>query len=192
MQSLRASEDTGLIGAKLAIMEKKHDLFTVFHLARLSREAQPDHRILVTFKPTGEAFRQLVSLVVTTDENGVIERVRLEVARSFIDDAQQGVFAADLVTSFLASVRDAAATDSIMALANEIHARSMINPGRMVLTAQPTPAVPKRPSAAYQTYAGTGPAQTLSNQSGSEQATLQNEDMDGVSKLELTLSSAGR
>ncbi len=187
-QSLRANEDTGLVGAKLEVVEKSHDLFTFFNLQRTGSEALPEHRTLVTFKPTAETFRPLVTLAVTTDAQGVIESLRLDVARSFIDDPQQGIFAADLVGSFLRSAGGNESEDDLAALSKEIHARSLMNPGRTVLTAQPAPALATTPSAAYRVYAGKGPAQTLFNRGHSLQAVLDNKDDSDHRQLEITLS----
>ena len=190
-QTLRANEDTGLIGATLATVEKSHDLFTFFNLARMGSESLPDHTV-VTYQPTAPTFRALVTLYITTDARGTIEQMRLEVARSFIDDAQQGIFAADLIKSLLAGVGNAFGKDDIAALASEIHARSMLNPGQTLITAQPTPVLSKQPSAAYLAYAGKGPAQTLANQAGTVKASLENKDEDGTATLEIILAAVRR
>ncbi len=177
---VRAQENAGLFGTKLAEAEQSQDLFTFFHLARTGREDLPDHRAMVLFKPTGEAFRPLVTLAVVTDAQGLVEGMRLEVARTFIDNAAQGVFAADLVKSFLASAGGGGPKDKIAALAGEVQARA---------EGSGTTTNSQEPSAGYEVYAGKAPAQTISNPSGSVQASLQNKGAANQATLQITLST---
>jgi hypothetical protein len=180
--NLRA--DDNLIGKKLSSVQQTSDLFTFFNFAQIGTENLPGQRTVVSFKPTGEAFRALVTLYVTTDGQGVIQLLRLVVVRSFIDDPKTCVYAADLAKSFLATAGTSG--DDITALAREINTRAPMNSSLTLLTIQPRPTIPQQPSAAYETYSGKGPALTLSNQS--TQASLQNRTQDDTPVLEITLA----
>jgi hypothetical protein len=68
----------------------------------------------------------------------------------------------------------------------------MLNTGSTVLTAQPTPEMPEKPSAVYEVYAGKSPAQTLSNQSNSVQVTLKNENLKGLGRRLLVITVAAQ
>ncbi len=182
------AEDTGLIGAHLPVVEKSSDFFTFFNFARVPGDSSPT---MIAFKPTGEAFRALVTLDVTTDDQGIIESLRLEIARSFIDDPKKCIYAADLAKSYLASVGEAS-TGDVAALAKEISARSFARSGMRILTARPLPTVAGAPSAAYETYAGQVSLQTVSNASGTIQASLQNQVKATEPLLEFTLAAPPR
>ncbi len=71
--------------------------FQWFHLEPAAR---PDARTTL-FKPSGASFRELVTITVRTDEAARIAAIELVIARSFIEDPRQGMFAADIAKSFL-------------------------------------------------------------------------------------------
>jgi hypothetical protein len=73
------------------------DFFQWFHLAPAER---PDSHT-TWFKPSGASFRELVTVTIGTDDTSRIAIVELMLARSFIEDPQQGMFAADIAKSFL-------------------------------------------------------------------------------------------
>jgi hypothetical protein len=165
----------GLIGSKLAKVETSNDLFTFFHLARVAEEKR-DGKMEVVFNPTGEAFRKLVTLRISTDERGIIQQMTLSVARSFVDDRRQGVYAADLVQTFLIRAVHGAAANPVQLLSTEIRNRSLASTAQSVITAQPLPDCSTSPSAAYLTYAGNANPETLSYGSGEHQVSLRNGD----------------
>ena len=75
------------------------EFFRWFHLeptARLDAHTIP-------FKPSGSDFRELVTVTARTSDDGLITAIDLAVARSFIEDPKQGMFAADMAKSFLAA-----------------------------------------------------------------------------------------
>lgn len=185
-QSL-AAEDIGLIGSKLAAVQTTNDLFVFFHFAPIGEEKLSNGT--TSFKPTGDAFRALVTLNVTTDDGGIIKQLDLVVARSFIDDPKKSIYAADLVKSFLVSAAATSAGDDVSALAGEINARSMAGSTATILTAQPLPQISANPSAAYQTYAGNPQPQTLFYKSGKLQIVLRNETQANDPVLELIVSA---
>jgi hypothetical protein len=100
------------------------------------------------YRPSGEAFRDLVVLWIRAGADGRLQALTLRVARSFIDDAGQGAFARDLVKSFLENLDRSAATK---ALVDEIFFRGPRGP--MIMRGAP-PALPAEPSPAFRVFAG--------------------------------------
>ena len=182
---------TGLIGANLSAVQETNDLFTFFNFASIGKEVLSGQRVATAFKPTGEAFRQLVTLYVTTDAQGTIQVLRLVVVRSFIDNPSTCIYAADLAKSFLGSVHPGS-EDTIAALAREISARAMGQSSLPMITRGPLPSADGEPSAAYRTYQGRGPAQTLFNPSFSVQLLIQNDLQAPAPVLEMILSAKSR
>jgi hypothetical protein len=180
-----SAAESGLLGAKLSVAQTRADFFCFFNFSPIGTEKLPDGTKVVSFKPTGDAFRALVTLRVTTDDQGIIKKLDLAVARSFIDDPKKCVYAADLVKSFLT---DAAATterDDVGLLAAEINARSMARSAATVIVARPLPTAPGLPSAAYQTYAGSLQPQTLLYPSRKEQVLLRNDTESSEPTLDI-------
>ena len=185
------AENRGLIGSKLSAAEKT-DFFVFFNFAPVGEEKHADGTRATSFKPTGDAFKALVTLGVGTDASGAIAKLDLAVARSFIDDPKNGIYAADLVKSFLGSAAATSAGDEVNSLAVEINARTMMKMSGTLLTAQPLPQVPATPSAAYQTYAGNPQPQTLDYPSGKVQVMLRNESQSGKPVLELVAAAVAK
>lgn len=73
--------------------------FQWFHL---EPAGHPDART-TAFKPSGPEFRELVTVTARTDDTDVVVAIELAIARSFIEDPRQGMFAADIAKSFLAA-----------------------------------------------------------------------------------------
>lgn len=69
------------------------ELFAWFHLEPAER---PDR-----FRPGGAAFHDLAALDVRADGHGRVTGLTLRLARRFIDDPRNGVFARDIMKSFL-------------------------------------------------------------------------------------------
>jgi hypothetical protein len=144
----------GLIGTDLDSARRKNDLFLFFNFEAIGEDRFPDGTLRTSFKPTGEAFRALVTLHALTDREGIIRELRLVVSRLFIANPAKCVFAADLVSSFLHRAATAATDEPIGQLASEITARAAIQSSVPMITARPQPAVQGPPSAAYRAYAG--------------------------------------
>jgi hypothetical protein len=184
-----SAAESGLLRAKLSVVQTGADFFRFFNFSPIGKEKLPDGTKVISFKPTGDAFRALVTLRVTTDDQGIIKKLDLAVARSFIDDPKKCVYAADLVKSFLT---DAAATtegDDVSLLAAEINARSMARSTTTVIVARPLPTTPGLPSAAYQTYAGSPQPQTLLYSSRKEQVLLRNDTQSSEPTLDIIVSA---
>lgn len=182
------TEDMGLVGSKLSVVQKTSDLFLFFNFAPIGEEKFPD-RTVTSFKPTGEAFKALVTLVVTTDDRDTIKKLQLTVVRSFIDDTKKCIYSADLVKSFLASAAATSEDDPVGSLAREINARSMAKSTVTMLTARALPKASGAPSAAYQTYVGNLQPQTLFYKSARLQVLLRNDTQATEPVLNLIVSA---
>jgi hypothetical protein len=181
------AEDMGLVGSKLSIVQKTSDLFLFFNFAPIGEEKLSGATI-TSFKPTGEAFKALVTLVATTDDRGTIRKLQLTVVRSFIDDPKKCIYAADLVKSFLSSAAATSEDDPVGSLAREISARSMAKSTLTMLTARELPKASGAPTAAYQTYAGNLQPQTLFYKSGRLRILLRNDTQATEPVLDLIVS----
>jgi hypothetical protein len=167
--------DRGLIGSRLEIVQKSDDFFVFFNFAPVGEETLPDRTQVISLKPTGEAFKALVTLRVNTDAAGIIRKIELAIARDFIDDPKRCIYAADLAKSFLGKAIHTAAGEPVDSLAGEISAFTAMKSDLPMITRGPLPRISGPPSPAYLTYAGQPEAQTLLYKSGKFQLELVNE-----------------
>jgi hypothetical protein len=90
------------MSAPLLLQNELHsDFFGFFHLeptGTTASGAQTWHN----FRPSGSAFHALVEVDILAGADGAIGAASLGVARSFIDDPRNAVFARDIAKSFLA------------------------------------------------------------------------------------------
>ena len=140
-----------LLGMSLA-EAKRTEFFTWFHLQQTGKETDAKNRPVVIFQPSGGAFHELVSVRAGLDEHEHIVHFELLLARSFIDDKKQGVFANDIAKSFLLDAAPGADQDALRGLADDISSNQMSE--QRVITRQPLPPPPQRPGPAYLTYLG--------------------------------------
>lgn len=73
-----------------------------FQWFQLEPTSRPDCQA-TCFKPSGPSFRELVTVTARTGDQDRIAAIDLVIARSFIEDPQRGMFAADIGKSFLAA-----------------------------------------------------------------------------------------
>jgi hypothetical protein len=106
----------GMIGVNLAAVQQGSDFFKFFHLAPTGPANAPG---VVDFRPTGQ-FAALVDVAVTVDGADRITAITLTLARSFIDDPANGVFARDIAKSFLLGAPPPADSQQVRALASDI------------------------------------------------------------------------
>ncbi len=157
----------GFIGSSIKELQEKHDFFRFFNFESIGvEEKYEDGDEVLAFKPSGPAFRELVTLHCWVKNGDIIQTIRLSVKRTFIADPQTCVHAADLYNSFLRSVGDVRAGDAIDRLAKEITARSMQRSARPVIMAGSVPQATGTPSPAYRAYAGELEAENLTYSSG--------------------------
>jgi len=144
-----------LLGSGLAEVREESDFFRFFHF----EPAEPEHgsggAAVTLFKPSGPAFRAWVTLAVSVGvKDARIEGLDLSIARRFIDDAQNGIFAADLAQSFLLNALPPVDRPGVESLAHEImdQARTTrpVITGDASFLSRPAPA----PSPSYLTYLG--------------------------------------
>ena len=88
----------GAFGDQLNVATATH-FFRWFQLAPVY-EKPTSHRTK-RYRPSGPAFHNLVSFEIGMDTEERIARMTLELDRSFIDDARNGAFAADIASSLL-------------------------------------------------------------------------------------------
>jgi hypothetical protein len=131
---------------------KTTEFFTWFNLGQTGTETDAEKRAVVIFKPTGDAFHKLVTVKTALDSRQHIVRIELLLARSFLDDKRQGVFANDIARSLLLDATSGADRDAIRGLANAISSNQKT--GERLIKAVPLPAPPDRPGPAYLTYLG--------------------------------------
>jgi hypothetical protein len=127
------------------------DFFQWFHLEPAAR---PDGRT-TSFRPSGPSFRELATVTARTDDANGIVAIELVLARSFIEDPRQGMFAADIAKSFLSAALAAPDRDHMQHLIDTIgHGGRFARP---ILSAAPRDAGKlqiERDSAPYQVWLG--------------------------------------
>ncbi len=161
---LRA-DDSGLLSAPLSQAQKTNDLFVFFNFEPIGRKSLSDGSSVISFKPTGDAFRALVTLEATTAADGTIQKLHLIIARSFIDDSAKCVYAADLAKSFLLNAAATSDGDEVTSLAREIEARAMARfSGTVIATSVPQTSA--TPSTSYRIYAGNSGSSLIPYKSG--------------------------
>jgi hypothetical protein len=122
------------------------DFYRWFHLEQAAVMPTADGRTTAAYRSTGQ-FRELAVLYIGTDADGWTDGTHLQVARSFIDDPREGVFARDLIASF---IREAAAEqgyeDAIAALLLALRNPPPPRRGEVVYTnSNPIPFMPRLP-----------------------------------------------
>jgi hypothetical protein len=152
---------------------KQTDFFKFFHLSQEGEQSLNKTKV-VTFKPSGEKFRKLITVTAVTDEGGKIQDMKLAVARTFLDDRQTSMFARDICKSFLLSAVDTQHRDSIKPVAEEIMTRDLKT---VVLTAQPAAELPAQPSEIFKTIAGQ--SKDWQEKMSDRKLLIHNDDADG-------------
>jgi hypothetical protein len=116
----------GFLGASLDILRTRNEFFSWFHFEPVGEGEPLTGGVITEFRPSGPAFRPFVALRVTTDQDKRIRTLSLEIARRFIDDPKNGIFAADLAKSFLRNVAAPYDRPVLDELASEIEAKGML------------------------------------------------------------------
>ena len=122
--------------------------FNWFNLAATEEDAAGPGE--TTYRPTGDSFHALVSLVSQAGPTGALQSLTLSVARSFIDDRRQGSFARDIIKSFLGAIAGPE-DQALEPIVTEIQFRDA--PGPILMRGEP-PAFSARPSAAFLVMTG--------------------------------------
>ena len=175
---------SGLLGVDLAFARTHSDYFEFFHLEP-SGDARPSAGVgkMNCFKPTGPAFRQVVTVYVETDPKDSIIGIRVVLARSFIEDPQNGIFARDLIKSSLLSAVSATDAVSLRDLGAEILHRD----ARRTLLVGKEPRLSATPSAAYLVVSGVD--RTWEAKLQASKIRLSNETEEGRPSLIITIAA---
>jgi len=150
-----AAASFGNLGETLE-QAKQTEFFRFFHLEQ-SQVSKSEGSTVTAFKPTGEKFRPLVTIKVTTDGASRILALEMALARSFIDDPRDGVFARDIAKSFLQAALPAPRDWETTDLINEIQFQAT---STMTIIKHPAnePKLPEKPTPGYLTYLGKQPS----------------------------------
>ena len=148
-----AAEPQPLLGMTLEKM-KKTDFFTFFNLGQTTTDTDAQKRAVVTFKPRGGDFREMVVVKATLGDDKRIRALSLNLTNSFVDDRHKGIFARDFVKSLLNQALKPDEVKEISDLINEIEwgMKGMTTIGRK------PPKLPDPPTPGYQTYLGKRPS----------------------------------
>lgn len=143
----------GFLAHRLEKIRKDSDFFTWFHLEETGPAREEGERKVLEFRPSGEIFRELVSLAIVTNGEGRIQEMRLSLARSFVDDATNGIFARDLAKSLLRAAVPRENQADVTDLTNEIE--FLFPVGRSAISARDDlPKLPDPPTVGYQVFVG--------------------------------------
>ncbi|MFI4987570.1 MAG: hypothetical protein ACHQF3_09020 [Alphaproteobacteria bacterium] len=148
-----AETSAGFLHRPLADVEQS-SFFTWFHLEESARSAAADGQQVVRYKPSGPRFHSLVTLAITVDGAGFVERLDLLLLRAFIDSPGNGPFARDIAKSFLADAPPATDADGLATLASEVEHRASGSAAVLVGPGYRKPELPSEPSDGYKTFAG--------------------------------------
>lgn len=133
----------------------KTDFFKFFNLVETDRLKDERQRAVVNFRPGAGNFRNLVTVIVTLDDDNRIYAMGLLLDRSFVDHKTNGLFARDISKSFLRSAIPQADEASIANLANEIEYPKESEGYRIIrMKTKPDPELPAQPTQGYLTYLG--------------------------------------
>lgn len=175
------------------------DFYSFFHLAETARSTRPDG-VRITYRPTGR-FRDVVSVDVdttATPPGGGLNGLRLRVGRSFVEDPRDGVFARDVVASFVREVAaDHGDPDAVAALLDELRSRPLAGArnGRTPTAytdENPVPAMPRQPGdfgGVFGVYSGYDAAATVHLADG--YLNVSNDHVAGVGTFTASFRPAG-
>ena len=140
----------GFLAHRLEKIRKESEFFVWFHLKEDGSPREEGKKRIFTFKPTGEAFRELVTITFTVNGEDRIREIELVLARSFVDDAVNGIFARDIAKSLLRAAIPRENQTEVAGLADEIEV--LVSRGRPASSA-----LRKKPGSqtlGYQVYLG--------------------------------------
>jgi len=156
LTSARASgPDEGFLGRPLA-EALQSGFFNWFHLLETGSAAAAGGGRIISYKPSGARFHQLVTLEVTVDAAGTVGRMDLWLLRSFIDNPGDAPFARDITKSFLNDAPPADDAAALATLAGEVEYRLSSSETVIVGPGYRKPELPSEPSPGYRTYSGAG------------------------------------
>jgi hypothetical protein len=183
-QAAMNNGDTGgLLGSDLNQARLQADYFRFFNLEPIGPAQHLENgEQLLAFKPTGAAFRDLVTIYVKTDPKGLISMLRVVIARSFLEDPRNGVYARDLIKSSLLDCVNESDAGNLKELADEIQFRDL--KGTLLVRSE-LPSLPAMPSGAYLVVNGTTSAWETTFSSSKIKLTNETEENRPVLVIEI-------
>lgn len=171
---------------KKAIEEaKKGDFFTFFHLNKVGETTEIQKRTVISFKPDKDSpFYSLVTVKVTLD-NRSITQIDLILARSFIEDRKNTLFARDIAKSLLQDGLPAEDKAKVIDLIHEIASPSGSDAPTVLMRKGAQPKLPDSPSPGYLTFLGRKPM--YDQKLPKSVLHLENRKVEGVDSLVITL-----
>jgi hypothetical protein len=160
------------------------DFYGFFHLEEVTKTSPANGGTMASHRNSGP-FRELVVLQVAADADNQLDWLALRVVRSFVDDPREGVFARDVVASF---IREGTAgqgyADAFAALLEDLRSRSFGCREVSYLDSNPLPALPRLPGdlgPAFGVYSGA--EASFATRLANTDLRLSNERFDGVGAL---------
>ena len=183
-QAATNNGDTGgLLGADLNRARLQADYFRFFNLEPIGPAQHLENgEQLLAFKPSGAVFRDLVTIYFQTNPKGLISVVRVVIARSFLEDPRNGVYARDLIKSSLLDCVNESDAGNLKELADEIQFRDL--KGTLLVRSE-LPTLPAMPSAAYLVVNGTTSAWEATFSSSKIKLTNETEENRPVLVIEI-------
>ena len=142
----------GFLGRPLAEVLQS-GFFSWFHLVETGSAAAAGGRV-ISYKPSGARFHQVVTLEVTVDAAGTVGRMDLWLLRSFIDNPGDAPFARDIAKSFLNDAPPVGDAAALATLAAEVEYRLSSSETVIVGPGYRKPELPSEPTPGYRTYSG--------------------------------------
>ena len=169
------------------------DFYSWFHLDQTGVMRRGDSGTTAAYRSTGQ-FRESAVLYIEAGADGWTEAMCLQVLRSFLDDAREGIFARDLIASF---IREAVAGQGyeagLAALLQTLRQPSPARRSEVVYTnSNPIPFTPRPPG-------DFGPALAVCDGTEASFYTglttlfwrMSNDVIDGVGTLTLSFERSG-
>jgi hypothetical protein len=143
----------GFLAHRLEKIRKESEFFSWFHLEEDGAPREQGDRKIILFRPTGEVFRDLVTVTAAVDGEGRIREMELVLSRAFVDDDANGIFARDIAKGLLRSAVPRENQTEVADLANEIEFQ--FSSSRPVLASSANlPKLPDSPTLGYQVFLG--------------------------------------
>lgn len=132
---------------------KQTDFFRWFSMMETGTAKDETGRKIVIFRPDGEKFHDVVSLDLVLHEYGTIAVAHLTLAKAFVDDPMDGIFARDIAKSFIRAAIPAVDEGSVADVANDIEYRHDFS----LITGVPAaerPQLPPEPTSGFLAFVG--------------------------------------
>lgn len=128
-------------------------MFQWFALDAEGTEQIKPNLTAVSYRPNGAAFHDLTEVVLTLTDTERLHTIELRLARRFIEDRRNAIFARDIAKSVLRGAMDPVDQGLVADLINEIeYPRHLDVP--VITGPREIPSLPEHPTAGYEVYLG--------------------------------------